>query len=52
VEIHPGFAMAHNNLAVALFHKGESERARKHVQEAKRLRYPVNTDFLKELGEE
>ena len=50
VEIKPDFGMAHNNLAVALFHSGNLEAAGKHAKEALSLGYSVHPDFLKQIG--
>ena len=49
LEIRPSFAMGHNNLAVALYHKGEKEMSMQHLREAINMGYPVNPDFIKKF---
>lgn len=52
VSLAPTFPLAHNNLAVALFHKGDFDEARQHLEEAKRLGYPVHPEFEERLSKE
>jgi Tfp pilus assembly protein PilF len=51
VELDDSFGMAHNNFAVALYHKGDKEKAKLHAYKAKVLGYPVHQDFLKAIEE-
>lgn len=50
IDFSPEFAMAHNNLALALLALGREDEARGHVAEARKLGYPVHPDLLAGLG--
>jgi len=50
IALSPEFAMAHNNLALALLALGQEGEARGHVAEARRLGYPVHPELLSGLG--
>ncbi|MFH1059639.1 MAG: tetratricopeptide repeat protein [Pseudomonadota bacterium] len=50
IAFSPEFAMAHNNLALALLALDREDEARTHVAEAQRLGYPVHPDLLNGLG--
>ncbi|MFZ5584656.1 MAG: tetratricopeptide repeat protein [Thermodesulfobacteriota bacterium] len=50
IALSPEFAMAHNNLALALLALGQEDEARGHVAEAHRLGYPVHPELLAGLG--
>lgn len=50
VESNADFAMAHNNLALALLALDQEDEARGHLAEAKRLGYPVHPELLAGLG--
>lgn len=49
VTLKPGLGMAHNNLAVSFFYKGDNEKARLHARHAVDLGYHVHPDFLKSI---
>ena len=51
VSLAPTFGLAHNNLAVALYFKGHTDRAKTHAQKARELGYPVHPDFMEKLNE-
>jgi tetratricopeptide (TPR) repeat protein len=49
LDLEPGFAIAHNNLAIAYLEKGENDLAVKHVDKAVELGYEVAPEILKEV---
>jgi len=49
VSLAPTFGLAHNNLAVALYHKGDKAGALQHAMKAKAAGHPVQDDFLAKL---
>jgi tetratricopeptide (TPR) repeat protein len=52
VKLEPDFAMAQNNLAVALYYNGNYETAKKHADKAIKLGYEVDPRFLDALSQE
>ena len=50
VEVHPDFALAHNDLAVLLYNRGDTEQSIWHYREAVRIE-PENTVFQKNLAD-
>jgi tetratricopeptide (TPR) repeat protein len=42
LKIDPGLGMAHNNLAMATYAKGECDAARSHLQKAAALNFPID----------
>lgn len=50
LEIYPGFALAHNDLGVLYFNKGDKERALNHYEKAAKLN-PENITFQKNLAD-
>jgi len=49
LEISEGFGPAHNNLALLYAQKGDRESARRHLEEAERVGFPVIPELRKEL---
>lgn len=49
-ETDPGFAMVHNNMAIALAQSGKLDEAREHLARAEELGFPVNPQFKEELA--
>ncbi|KPK32687.1 MAG: hypothetical protein AMK70_10185, partial [Nitrospira bacterium SG8_35_1] len=52
VKLEPDFPMAQNNLAVALYYKGDYLAAKKHADKALALGYAVDQRFLDALSQE
>lgn len=50
LKVHPGFALAHNDLGVLCFQAGDKDRALRHYEEAARLQ-PENHTFQKNLAD-
>jgi Tfp pilus assembly protein PilF len=50
VTLEPDSGMAHNNLAVALYFKGEYNEAKQHLERAKELGYSVDPRFVQGLN--
>jgi tetratricopeptide (TPR) repeat protein len=51
LKLHPDFAPAHNNLAIAYLEKGEARSAIEHCERAVALGYGVSPEILKEIEE-
>ena len=51
LKLHPDFAPAHNNLAIAYLEKGETQSAIEHCEQAVGLGYEVSPEILKEIEE-
>jgi Flp pilus assembly protein TadD len=49
LEVSAEFGPAHNNLALLYARKGDRESARRHLQEAERVGFPVIPELRKEL---
>ena len=49
LKLHPDFAPAHNNLAIAYLEKGEAQAAIEHCERAKELGYDVPPELSKEI---
>ncbi len=51
LELSPDSALGHNNLAVALYFKGNYADAKNHLDKAKELGYSVDPNFVSSLQE-
>jgi tetratricopeptide (TPR) repeat protein len=51
LKLHPDFAPAHHNLAIAYLEKGEAKEAIEHCEKAVALGYEVPPEILKEVEE-
>jgi Flp pilus assembly protein TadD len=49
LELDPDSALGHNNLAVALYFKGNFAEARNHLDKARELGYSVDPNFVLSL---
>jgi tetratricopeptide (TPR) repeat protein len=49
LKLHPDFAPAHHNLAIAYLEKGEAKAAIEHSERALELGYDVPAEILKEI---
>jgi tetratricopeptide (TPR) repeat protein len=50
LTVHPQFALAHNDLGVLYYNRGDKEKALSHYEQAARLE-PQNTNFQKNLAD-